>query len=119
MISSSEFNLLKPNQILRVSCFNKLKILGEKQKGIKRWGSDNIQMCHKSSENISGTNISFTLSSRKNTLLHYMGKRYVRNNLHGQKVYWKCTKWHSGCKARAITWANDSTSVILKNSHNH
>lgn len=48
-----------------------------------------------------------------------MGHKYIRNNVHGSKIYWKCTKWHNGCKARAITNAFNSESCNTKNVHNH
>ncbi|XP_055620527.1 uncharacterized protein LOC129764911 [Toxorhynchites rutilus septentrionalis] len=42
-------------------------------------------------------------SGRGNNVLIYDGHRYIKNNSHSGKIYWKCTKWHNGCKARAIT----------------
>lgn len=56
---------------------------------------------------------------RGNRLLHYMGHKYIKNNVHGANVYWKCTKWHNGCKARAITNMTMADSCSVKNVHNH
>lgn len=61
----------------------------------------------------------YEASLRGNRLLHFMGHKYIRNNVHGNNIYWKCTKWHNGCKARAITNAYDSTTCSTKNVHNH
>lgn len=58
-------------------------------------------------------------SIRGNRLLHYMGHKYIKNNVHGANVYWKCTKWHNGCKARAITNLTMADSCYVKNVHNH
>lgn len=58
-------------------------------------------------------------SVRGNRLLHYMGHKYIKNNVHGANVYWKCTKWHNGCKARAITNQTMADSCFVKNVHNH
>lgn len=60
------------------------------------------------------------LSQRGNKLLVYNGTRFIRNNSHNDKVYWKCTRWHSGCKARIITSLKDPYGgVAPKNLHNH
>lgn len=67
-----------------------------------------------------GSGVVFYESSmRGNKLLHYMGHKYIKNNDHGPSVYWKCTKWHNGCKARAITNRFDSNICSTKNVHNH
>lgn len=58
-------------------------------------------------------------SQRGNKLLHYLGHKYIKNNVHGNNIYWKCTKWHNGCKARAITNATDTDICFTKNVHNH
>lgn len=58
-------------------------------------------------------------SQRGNKLLHYDGHKYIKNNIHGKAVYWKCTKWHSGCKARAITNLYSTDVCYTKNVHNH
>ncbi|XP_059611351.1 modifier of mdg4-like isoform X10 [Phlebotomus argentipes] len=63
--------------------------------------------------------ITYQESGRGNHLLIHEGHRYIRNNCHGNKIYWKCTKWHTGCKARAITKVHDSEVCRLKNIHNH
>jgi FLYWCH zinc finger domain len=60
----------------------------------------------------------FDPSGRGNNILCFEGHRYIKNNRHLNRVYWKCTKWHTGCKARAIT-LTDTTECVLKNSHNH
>lgn len=68
----------------------------------------------------SGTNeIVYETSLRGNKLLHYGGHKYIRNNVYFQNVYWKCTKWHSGCRARAITSTVDDTVCSTKNVHTH
>lgn len=63
--------------------------------------------------------IVYQSSARGNRLLHYMGHKYIKNNVHGANTYWKCTKWHDGCKARAITNSCVSNSCSIKNVHNH
>lgn len=63
-------------------------------------------------------NMVYEMSSRGNKLLYCNDQKYIRNNVHGSKVYWKCTKWHNGCKARAIT-SEDKSPCFLKNIHNH
>lgn len=62
--------------------------------------------------------LSYT-SGRGNYILIYEGHRYIKNNTHSGKTYWKCTKWHSGCKARAITNVITPDTCQLKNTHNH
>uniref|UniRef100_A0A182F8L4 FLYWCH-type domain-containing protein n=1 Tax=Anopheles albimanus TaxID=7167 RepID=A0A182F8L4_ANOAL len=59
------------------------------------------------------------INGRGNNMLIYQGHRYIQNNVYAGKKYWKCTKWHSQCKARAITDSADPERCILKNTHNH
>lgn len=68
-----------------------------------------------------GTGIKFELfeSGRRNQILVCQGEKYIRNNKYGEKIYWKCSRWHIGCKARAITLETKSDYIIRKNSHNH
>lgn len=62
----------------------------------------------------------YCVSGRGNSILSLGNHRYIRNNAHGEKIYWKCTKWHSNCKARAITELHKPEGkVITKNKHNH
>lgn len=63
--------------------------------------------------------IIYELSPRGNKLLHYDGHKYIRNNVYLHNIYWKCTKWHSGCKARAITSTDDNDFCCTKNLHIH
>lgn len=70
-------------------------------------------------ESVGGGGIVYESSVRGNRLLHYMGHKYIKNNVHGANIYWKCTKWHNGCKARAITNSSVSDSCSIKNVHNH
>lgn len=70
-------------------------------------------------EMISSGGVVYQSSVRGNRLLHYMGHKYIKNNVHGANVYWKCTKWHNGCKARAITNMTMADSCFVKNVHNH
>lgn len=63
--------------------------------------------------------VCYESSMRGNRLLHYMGHKYIKNNVHGANTYWKCTKWHNGCKARAITNSTIADSCYVKNVHNH
>lgn len=70
-------------------------------------------------EPIGGGGIVYESSVRGNRLLHYMGHKYIKNNVHGANIYWKCTKWHNGCKARAITNSSVADSCSIKNVHNH
>ncbi|KNC31605.1 hypothetical protein FF38_12841 [Lucilia cuprina] len=48
-------------------------------------------------------NIKYTDTARGNKLLYFEGHRFIKNNIYGSNIYWKCSKWHSNCKARAIT----------------
>lgn len=70
-------------------------------------------------EMIGSGDVHYQSSVRGNRLLHYMGHKYIKNNVHGANVYWKCTKWHNGCKARAITNSTMENSCFVKNVHNH
>lgn len=64
--------------------------------------------------------VNYKTSGRSNnSMLEHRGHRYVKNNYYGGNIYWKCTKWHAKCKARAITSGIDPKSIILKNAHNH
>ncbi|XP_014089760.3 modifier of mdg4 isoform X10 [Bactrocera oleae] len=63
--------------------------------------------------------IKYSTTSRGNKLLSYEGHRFIKNNIYGTKVYWKCTKWHSNCKARAITSFAAPTRCVIKGVHNH
>lgn len=64
--------------------------------------------------------IFYVQSARGKKMLIYRGNRYIRNNAYNDKVYWKCTRWHSGCKGRAITTENDPQGeCVLKNEHLH
>lgn len=58
-------------------------------------------------------------STRGNQVLHIDGHKYVRNNVYGEQVYWKCTKWHSGCRARMITSLGNPTKFKSRREHNH
>lgn len=70
-------------------------------------------------ETVGSGEIVYESSVRGNRLLHYMGHKYIKNNVHGANIYWKCTKWHNGCKARAITNSSVADSCAVKNVHNH
>lgn len=63
--------------------------------------------------------LQFKPSLRGNQVLHVSGHKYIRNNVYGQNVYWKCTKWHSGCRARVITSLTDATKCYPRSGHNH
>lgn len=67
------------------------------------------------------TDIPFELfeSGRRNQILVCQGEKYIKNNKYGEKIYWKCSRWHIGCKARAITLDSKLNYIIRKNSHNH
>uniref|UniRef100_A0A182TVV6 FLYWCH-type domain-containing protein n=1 Tax=Anopheles melas TaxID=34690 RepID=A0A182TVV6_9DIPT len=58
-------------------------------------------------------------NGRGNNVLMYDGHRYIKNNCYGGKMYWKCSKWHTNCKARAITSVSNPEQCVLKNAHNH
>uniref|UniRef100_A0A182JNK4 FLYWCH-type domain-containing protein n=1 Tax=Anopheles christyi TaxID=43041 RepID=A0A182JNK4_9DIPT len=58
-------------------------------------------------------------TGRGNNVLMYNGHRYIKNNCYGGKMYWKCSKWHTHCKARAITSISNPEQCVLKNAHNH
>lgn len=70
-------------------------------------------------ESTSMGSVVYEASHRGNQLLFYQGHKYIKNNNHGANVYWKCTKWHNGCRARAITNQTTPDSCYLKNVHNH
>jgi FLYWCH zinc finger domain len=61
----------------------------------------------------------FIDSGRRNQLMICEGRRYIQNNKYGDKIYWKCSSWHSGCKARAITLLSQPDCIIRRNDHNH
>lgn len=67
------------------------------------------------------TDIPFELfeSGRRNQILVCQGEKYIKNNKYGEKIYWKCSRWHIGCKARAITLESKLNYIIRKNSHSH
>ncbi|XP_058130346.1 modifier of mdg4-like isoform X8 [Anopheles coustani] len=56
---------------------------------------------------------------RGNNMLIYDGHRYIKNNVYGGRTYWKCTRWHAQCKARAITNVETPDLCTTKNFHNH
>lgn len=58
-------------------------------------------------------------SLRGNKILILGQHKYIRNNVYGTNVYWKCTKWHTGCKSRAITSLHDQNWCTTRNVHNH
>lgn len=70
-------------------------------------------------ELVTSGSVVYESSMRGNRLLHYMGQKYIKNNVHGSAVYWKCTRWHNGCKARAITNMTVPDKCFVKNIHNH
>lgn len=69
-------------------------------------------------ENWSG-NIKYVNTNRGNKLLYFEGHRYIKNNIYGSNIYWKCTKWHNQCKGRAITSIDTPDKCIMKGVHNH
>lgn len=73
----------------------------------------------KNAATIISDHIQYERSNRGNQLLHFGGHKYIKNNEYGQNVYWKCTKWHGGCKARAITNIYNSNICSTRNIHNH
>lgn len=66
-------------------------------------------------------NVPFQLvgSGRRNPVLYCDGHKYIQNNKYSDKIYWKCSKWHDACKARAITLINQPKCIIRRNEHNH
>ena len=58
-------------------------------------------------------------SGRRNQVMICENRKYIQNNKYGKKIYWKCSKWHDGCKARAITLLSDPNCIIRRNEHNH
>lgn len=70
-------------------------------------------------ELIMSGSVVYESSMRGNRLLHYMGQKYIKNNVHGSTIYWKCTRWHTGCKARAITNMTTPDTCYVKSVHNH
>lgn len=63
--------------------------------------------------------LNYSASSRGNNMLFHLSQKYIRNNIHGDRIYWKCSKWHSGCKGRAITLISNPIACVVKNKHNH
>lgn len=61
----------------------------------------------------------FVESGRRNQVMICEGRKYIQNNKYGKKIYWKCSKWHDSCKARAITLLSDPNCIIRRNEHNH
>lgn len=61
----------------------------------------------------------FIESGRRNQVMICEGRKYIQNNKYGEKIYWKCSKWHDGCKARAITLLTQPDCIIRRNEHNH
>lgn len=61
----------------------------------------------------------FVESGRRNQVMICEGRKYIQNNKYGEKIYWKCSKWHDGCKARAITLTSQPDCIIRRNEHNH
>lgn len=61
----------------------------------------------------------FVESGRRNQVMICEGRKYIQNTKYGKKIYWKCSKWHDGCKARAITLLSDPDCIIRRNEHNH
>lgn len=68
---------------------------------------------------ITNPELNYTHSGRSNNFLFHLGQKYIRNNAHGDKIYWKCTKWHAGCRGRAITRKSDPNHCTVKNDHYH
>ena len=64
-------------------------------------------------------NIKYTDTARGNKLLYFEGHRFIKNNIYGSNIYWKCSKWHNNCKARAITSLEVPSKCIIKGCHNH
>lgn len=87
-------------------------VLAKSRKKVKRLSFPKVEM-------VGSGGVVYQSSVRGNRLLHYMGHKYIKNNVHGTNVYWKCTKWHNGCKARAITNMTVADSCYVKNIHNH
>lgn len=61
----------------------------------------------------------FVESGRRNQVMICEGRKYIQNNKYGDKIYWKCSKWHDGCKARAITLKSQPDCIVRRNEHNH
>jgi hypothetical protein len=61
----------------------------------------------------------FLQSGRRNQIMVCEGQKYIQNNKYGEKIYWKCSKWHDGCKARAITLLSQPDCITRRNEHNH
>ncbi|XP_049276917.1 modifier of mdg4-like isoform X14 [Anopheles funestus] len=107
-------------------CLTEMK--RDKQKSVKSASGKKKEKAHNSSSltirkfnspvRIDEGKIQYT-SGRGNSVLIYDGHRYIKNNCYGGKMYWKCSKWHTHCKARAITSIAEPNQCVLKNSHNH
>lgn len=72
-----------------------------------------------STDNFESMELYYENSLRGNKILILGPHKYIRNNVYGSNVYWKCTKWHTGCRSRAITSLVDESLVTTRNVHNH
>lgn len=61
----------------------------------------------------------FVESGRRNQVMVCEGEKYIQNNKYGDKIYWKCSRWHDKCKARAITLQSQPECIVRRNEHNH
>lgn len=61
----------------------------------------------------------FVESGRRNQVMVCEGEKYIQNNKYGDKIYWKCSRWHDKCKARAITLLSQPECITRRNEHNH
>lgn len=97
-------------------------------KEFKKTGSMSFEGSHaakppKKSGHLSSTSFNvpfqFVESGRRNQVMICEGQKYIQNNKYGDKIYWKCSRWHDKCKARAITLLSQPECIIRRNEHNH
>lgn len=81
--------------------------------------SQALKSDYDSAENFESMELYYENSVRGNKILILGPHKYIRNNVYGSNVYWKCTKWHTGCRSRAITSLTDESLVTTRNIHNH
>lgn len=99
------------------------KVMTSKEASIKKEGVQTKPPKKAGNHSLSSTtyNVPFEFleSGRRNQVMVCEGQKYIQNNKYGDKIYWKCSRWHDKCKARAITLQSQPDCIIRRNEHNH
>ncbi|XP_037029105.1 modifier of mdg4 isoform X13 [Bradysia coprophila] len=101
-----------------VKCDDEMREALKKSKSKTKF-SQAIKSDFDNAENFESMELYYENSVRGNKILILGPHKYIRNNVYGSNVYWKCTKWHTGCRSRAITSLTDESLVTTRNIHNH